>query len=273
MKLSPWLLVLLGTLACKDGSVTTSEQVSAAVRALPEASLRRLAGKRIYFGHQSVGDNLVAGLQAIARERPEAGLRVVEGRTPEVLGAPGFVHAKNGQNEAPLTKIEDFAATVEGGLGATTDIAFFKFCYVDFKPGADVEGVFAAYRQALATLRQAHPRVKFVHVTSPLTVVEAGPKAFVKKLMGRPLGGAEANTVRERFNALMRREYEGKEPLFDLARVESTRPGGGAVTFEAGGAVVPALAAEYASDGKHLNDLGARWAAVHLLQALAAVAD
>jgi hypothetical protein len=115
--------------------------------------------------------------------------------------------------------------------------------------------------------------VRFVHVTSPLTVVQSGPKALVKRMLGKPLGGSEANLARERFNALMREEYAGREPLFDLAAVESRRPDGRVVTFQAGGGRHPALAGEYASDGKHLNDLGARWAALHLLQTLAELPD
>jgi hypothetical protein len=125
----------------------------------------------------------------------------------------------------------------------------------------------------MARLRQAFPGVRFVHVTSPLTVVQSGPKAWIKRLMGRPLGGVAANVSRERFNALVRKEYAGREPLFDLAQVESRLPDGRTVTFQEGGTTYPALADGYASDGKHLNDLGARWVGLHFLEALAAVAD
>jgi len=263
-------LVLL--LACERGGVMIGD-VAAAARDLPQPALEKLAQRRIYFGHQSVGYNLVDGLQALAQEKP-LGLKIVEGRSPEALGSPAFAHAKNGENHDPISKIRDFANTLEaGGLGQRTDIAFFKFCYVDFVPGTDVDKVFAEYKGTLARLRQAYPKIKFVHFTSPLTVVQSGPKALVKRLLGKRLGGAEANVVRERFNALMRQEYAGREPLFDLAAVESTRPDGQPVTFADGGARYPALASEYASDGKHLNAAGARWAAAHLLKTLATVAD
>ncbi|MFH0799063.1 MAG: hypothetical protein V2A66_02635 [Pseudomonadota bacterium] len=43
--------------------------------------------------------------------------------------------------------------------------------------------------------------------------------------------------------------------------------------FEDGGRSYPALAREYASDGKYLNALGARWAAAHLLEILATVVE
>jgi hypothetical protein len=273
MRTALLFLPVLAALGCRGTNVNIERDVTAAARAVPRATLQKLGQKRIYFGHQSVGYDIVEGLRAVASEQSDAGLRIVEARSPEALGAPAFAHARNGRNHEPLTKIRDFAETIEGGLGATTDIALFKFCYVDFPPGTDVEKVFAEYRSTLARLRDAFPAVRFVHVTSPLTVVQSGPKAYLKKLLGRPLGGAEANVVRERFNALLRKEYAGREPLFDLAAVEASRPDGETVSFEDGGARYPALADEYASDGKHLNPAGARWAAVHLLKTLAPLAD
>lgn len=276
--MSAWRVALilpgLVALACQGDNVNGERDGAAAPRELPRGSLEKLAGKRIYFGHQSVGYDIVEGLQALGRERPELRLEIVDARAPGALDGPAFAHAPNGRNKEPLSKIRGFAETLEGsGLGAKTDIAFFKFCYVDFPPGTDVEKVFAEYRSTMDRLRQAFPRVKFVHVTAPLTVVQSGPKAFVKRLLGRRPWGAEANVVRERFNALMRAAYAGREPLFDLAAVESTRPDGRTVTFEDGGATHRALADEYASDGEHLNALGARRAAAQLLETLAAAAE
>lgn len=234
-----------------------------------EARLGRVARQRVYFGHQSVGYNIVEGLEALAREHPGAGLRLVEGRSPAVLSTPAFAHAKNGRNQEPLSKIADFAESLEGGgLGDVVDVAFFKFCYVDFPPGADVEGIFAAYRETMARLRARFPRTRFVHVTSPLTVVQSGPKALIKRLLGRPLGGAEANAARERFNALLREAYAGREPVLDLAAVEATGPDGRRTTFNHQGRELPALVPEYASDGKHLNQAGARHVALALLRVL-----
>lgn len=267
-------LPLLVMLACGGTGTSDRAPVADPVRDLPQAALTKLARTRIYFGHQSVGYDIVEGLAALGRERPGLALRIVESRAPDALATPALAHAKNGRNEEPLTKIRDFAETLEGrGLGATTDVALFKFCYVDFPPGTDVESVFAEYRSTLARLRQRFPGVKFVHVTSPLTVVESGPKALVKRLLGRRLVEAESNVVRDRFNALMRAEYAGREPLFDLAAIESTGPDGRPVRFEHGGRSTPALAREWASDGRHLNSAGARWAAAHLLETLATVVE
>jgi hypothetical protein len=266
-------VLLFAALGCQEKRVK-SDVPAAPLAGIPDSALRSVAQKRIYFGHQSVGYNIAEGLEAIARERPALGLRIVESRSPDALRTAAFAHAANGRNHEPLTKIRDFADTLgRDGLGAQADVAFFKFCYVDFQADTDVERVFAEYRETLARLRQAFPSVRFVHVTSPLTVVPSGPKVWLKGLLGKKPWGAEANVVRERFNALVRREYAGKEPLFDLAAVESTRPDGTVEAFRMDGRSHPSLVPAYASDGKHLNDAGARWAAAHLLATLARLAE
>ena len=61
----------------------------------------------------------------------------------------------------------------------------------------------------------------------------------------------------------------GKEPLFDLAMVESTYEDGSRYTFSANGHTYYALVPEYTKDGGHLNELGQKVAAEQLLIFLA----
>ena len=60
----------------------------------------------------------------------------------------------------------------------------------------------------------------FVHVTVPLTAAQSGLKSLVK----RPMGRAPDNVRLEEYNQLLRRTYAGREPIFDLARLESISP-------------------------------------------------
>jgi hypothetical protein len=151
------------------------------------------------------------------------------------------------------------------------DVAFFKFCYIDFDANTDAGKLFAEYKASMTQLHQKYPRITFVHVTTPLAVVQSGAKAAFKRLFGKKPGGAEANVVRNRYNELLRQEYAGKEPLFDLAAFEATRGNGERATFDDGGSTYPMLAPEYASDGRHLNELGSRWVAAQLVKYLAAL--
>jgi hypothetical protein len=108
-----------------------------------------------------------------------------------------------------------------------------------------------------------------VHVTAPLTSEQGGAKEFVKKLLGR--GGPAQNARREEYNSLLRKTYQGQEPIFDLARIESTAPDGTAVTAKWNGIDTPTMAAEYTNDGGHLNSVGKLRAARELVSVLAAI--
>jgi hypothetical protein len=94
-------------------------------------------------------------------------------------------------------------------------------------------------------------------------------KAGIKKILGRPAGGYSGNVSRNRFNEMIRSEYEGKEPLFDLAYWEATLPDGERSVFTWEGATYDSLAGEYTEDGGHLNRDGSRWVAERFLVFLA----
>ena len=75
-------------------------------------------------------------------------------------------------------------------------------------------------------LKEAYPETIFIHVTMPLTSIQTGPKAWVKKIIGRQIRGIDDNIKRNQFNDMLRKEGEGKAPIFDLAKIESTLPDG-----------------------------------------------
>ncbi|HEY8210722.1 MAG TPA: hypothetical protein VIG99_24730 [Myxococcaceae bacterium] len=230
----------------------------------------QISRRRIVFGHQSVGENLLQGLADLSSEAGVP-LRVVESEAPEALEQPGLVHRKIGKNEQPETKIAHFTTLLEGGLGQRAEIALYKLCYVDFGPDRDAARLFAGYRAAHQALRARFPATTFVHVTVPLTVVQRGLTGWVKNTFGGGAWGERENVLRHQFNQLLRAEYEGKEPIFDLARAESTGEDGAESTFERGGARYPALVPAYSDDGQHLNAAGRRRAALALISTLAGI--
>lgn len=229
------------------------------------ADLERVARERIYFGHQSVGANLLQGVGELASQ---AGVpvRIVRADRASDVPPASFGHTFVAENGQPLRKLESFRAA----LGTTpVDIALLKFCYVDIGADTDAKALFARYRDTMAELRKAHPGTVFVHVTLPLTTVQAGWKALAKRLLGRAPYGTVENVRREEYNQLLREAYAGREPLFDLARVESTAPDGTPVRVRWEGVLAPALSAAYTDDGAHLNPEGRRRAARALIAVLA----
>lgn len=268
---APWFVLAVGALALAGGCAPQGgegERVKmSAIGDVPDSAWAQLAGKRVYFGHQSVGGNIMQGVSDLAAAEPKLGLRVLESAPADSGGA--FVHGDVGQNGYPARKTDDFARNVEDGSLGRVDIAIHKYCFADIVDTTNVEAVFAHYRDTMARLKAAHPSVVFVHVTSPLVRVQSGPVAALKLLLGRAPGRYPSNFKRETFNQLMRAEYGGREPLFDLAVVESTRPDGTRESIRVGKRSGYALFPGWTDDGSHLNAAGRKRAAEEFLVLLA----
>lgn len=216
-----------------------------------DAALALVARRTIVFGHQSVGAGIVEGLGRQARAR-SAPLRIVEARAGAPLERGTLAHAYLAQNGDPLGKLAAFEALLAATESAPPDVAIFKLCWADFVPGTDVDQLFAAYQATFDRLARRFPGTAFLHVTTPLTTVQGGPRAMLKRLLGKAPYGELENARREAFNDLLRARPPGGA-LLDLARLEAEEPRGGLATHPAGGKAVLALAATNTDDGGHLN--------------------
>jgi hypothetical protein len=208
--------------------------------------------RRIFFAHQSVGMNLLDGVKELAR-REGADFSVIETTDPSALAPSTLAHSFVADNGDPERKLASFEQALDSGIGDVADVALFKFCYVDFGSATDSAALFAKYQDMLARQRARHPRLTFVHVTVPLTTVQGGWRALVKRALGRRPAGPAENAKREEYSDLVRRTYTGKEPVFDLARFEATAPDGTIAAVSHGARAVPLLVADYTDDGGHLN--------------------
>lgn len=234
-----------------------------------DADLAVLKKRRIYFGHQSVGNNLLDGIRDITAEATTR-LVVREITKPSEVQPGTLAHAPVGENGKPLLKLASFEAALRAGIGDTVDIAMMKFCYADFNAQTDAVALFRQYRDTFENLEARYPRVRFVHVTVPLTARPQGPKAWLKTVLGRS-SSVQDNVAREHFNELLRAAYQGKKPVFDLAAAESRWPDGRIEAVAWGGTNVPALVPAYTDDGAHLNATAQRLIGREMLRTLAKV--
>ncbi|MFC1610547.1 hypothetical protein ACFL6C_06290 [Myxococcota bacterium] len=224
---------------------------------IQEREWRMLADKAIYFGHQSVGANILDGVERLSAgsAAPTPGPKLVQSSAPEDLTAGVWMHEMIGENERPDSKISAFKDRVQNGVGERADIAFFKLCYIDINEQTNVPTLFDSYRATLESLKQQFQNTVFVHVTMPITVVQSGPRAWVKGVLGRRPWGEVENVGRSEFNQLMRTHFK-EDPIFDLARLESTGPGGERHIYWVDSRPIEKLVPAYTSDGGHLNDTG-----------------
>jgi len=235
---------------------------------LSDRQISSLATKKIFFGHQSVGADVVQGIRDLMAEDPSLKLNIVASASPESIHAPAFVESPIGENRKPQSKNQAFAAILANGMGAQGGVAMYKYCYVDIDLSTDVKRLFDDYRNQVSALKSQYPRLTIVHITVPLTTVDMDMKSWVKILLGRPTI-RDVAAKRNEFNQLLRQTYVGTDPIFDLAEIESTLPDGARSYFTRGTQQIYTLTPEYTTDGGHLNAVGRRAAATALLQILA----
>ena len=205
------------------------------IKDIPESTWTKLSEKKIFFGHQSVGNNIIDGIKDLLKKNPQIKLNIVKTTNPQDFNKPLFAHAGVGKNTDPQSKIDAFAGFMEKRIGDRADIAFFKLCFADIIGTTDVNRVFNAYKNTMSRIKKRYPKTTFVHVTVPLLRIKKTFKVWTKRKLGkRDNWGYDGNIMRNEFNELLIREYNGKEPVFDLARIESTFADGGRSSFPEG---------------------------------------
>jgi hypothetical protein len=270
-------IAVLFSLSCKDSKMRAAKKSAALDESLPGDARSTLSRRTVYFGHQSVGANILDGIRDILKEDPATKWTILELEDARTAGTPALVHSWLGRNGLPVSKLDAFADVLRGSAPRRFDVALMKFCFVDFSEETDVQDLFRRYGETFAALKASCPGTTFVHVTVPLTGSPGGLKWIarnvVKRLVGRKVRGPRDNRTINEFNDLMRRTYLGHEPLFDLAAVESTRPDGSREMVREAGHDLYSLASAYTSDGGHLNERGRRIVAGELLAFLAALPE
>ncbi len=201
--------------------------------------LATVAAHRIYFGHHSVGRNILDGVATLSAE---AGVAV------ELQEGPV------GQNMDPQSK---FAAFEREASARDVEVALVKLCYVDFTPTTDVAALVRDYRAMIERLQARKPALTILHMTPPLHARPTDVKSRAKRVLGRAVWEEQANLRRLEFADALKATWP-PDTIFDLAVVESTVPGGGREWHPVDGRQVPMLWPGYTSDGGHLNDVGQR---------------
>lgn len=264
------MAILCFAAGCTSENMYNSANRKSPLAEVPPLAWKNLAEKRVFFGHRSVGNNILQGIREILDQASQIKLTVVEASSPDKYASPIFGHSAIGENGNPKSKVDAFSSVLSSGVGYVADIAFFKFCFADITADTNVEETFRYYKDAVAELKAKYPKTVFLHVTVPLTVTRTTVKTRLKKAIGmKRIWEYDHNIQRNLFNRLLRQEFADSGLLFDLEEAESTYPDGRRCSFSLHGQVYYALVPEYSDDGGHLNALGRRMVAEKLLLLLA----
>jgi hypothetical protein len=237
---------------------------------------------RTFFAHQSVGADILAGIEQLARDG-SCVARVLDlaqanaGIEPDLTHSLLIIHERIGVNREPLTKIVAFRDLLDAKHRPEIDVALLKFCYVDITIQADAEALWRHYETAIEQLSTVHPGVHLVHCTVPLRSLPIGLYAGLRRALSRSLGrrhpAIAANRARDWFNRQLRDRFGSGHRLFDLAALESRRANGKPCELVEAGTRVPSLAREWTYDGGHLNERGRTMAAAAFLEFLQTLKD
>ncbi len=243
----------------------------------PDSSMQLLSTRHIFFGHQSVGQDILDGLVEILREQDKGNkIKVSSTAGLTSFSAPGIYHCFIGKNTEPLSKIDDFEEAILNEKYGKMDIAIMKLCFIDITRSTmkDIDTVFQSYKTAIDRIKSRYPDLILIHCTVPLQTrdafndgILAGLYARIMKLFGiRRFDGD--NWVRELYNRKIRAAYGSSGALFDIALLEASSPTGEKCAHTGKSIEVYDLYPPYSNDGGHLNAAGKRYIADKFLEML-----
>jgi hypothetical protein len=257
-------LAVLVFISCGVKTVKEETIQLKSINTIDKTKLDELSRIKIFFGHKSVGQNILDGMKELAP------IQINRIKNPEDRIKQGINHTYIGENSNPISKINDFKRYMDNGLGDNVDIAFFKLCYVDIDSNTDIQSLFKKYKDTMDYLKISYPDTTFFHVTTPLVAEQKGSiKSTVKRFFRMPIWGIHDNIKREEYNNILRDEYAGTELVFDLAYFESIELDGKRITYTFDGSKYYTLASSITNDGGHLNEAGKKFIAEQFLIFLA----
>jgi hypothetical protein len=72
------LTAIMATISCSGGEMEQKKVTYNSLKDIPDAAWEKLSQKKIYFGHQSVGFNIMDGVKDLMKEYPQIKLNIVE---------------------------------------------------------------------------------------------------------------------------------------------------------------------------------------------------
>ena len=176
------VIALFLIISCNGVKMEEKTTLLPSIKNVPASAWQKLAQKKIYFGHQSVGYNIMDGIKDLMKENPEIKLNIVETSDPGGFNGGILAHSRVGKNVDPKSKVDEFVKFISNGIGNKADAAALKFCYVDVTAKTSVENVFSGYSDSIIQLKKKYPEMTIIHFTVPLRESKTTWKTWIKRL-------------------------------------------------------------------------------------------
>lgn len=265
-------------IGCGDKRMEKNNVTYDSLDNVPDNELKKLSELKIYFGHQSVGNNIIEGIEDLKKENAAIGLNIIDTDSLNGVKRGTLAHSKIGKNRQINSKFKDFEDILTNGNGNNFDVAFMKSCYVDITEDTDIKSMFASYQETMNRIKTARPDIKIIHFTVPVETkkIPFGHWMRIFRSAGwsyrlvmvknfAKMWRNEANINRQRYNDMILKEFKDKEPVFDIAKYESTNPDGKRESHSKNGETYYSMVPGYSDDGGHLNEVGRKIIAERLL--------
>jgi hypothetical protein len=219
------------------------------------SNIKLISQKNIYFGHRSVGENIIEGLKKISFTTGQNELIIKDIKDNINFDQKCFIHSNIGQNGDPKSKFTEFRRIVDNLVGKNLDIAMMKLCFVDITKNTNIYDVFNSYVAMIDSLQHKYPTLIIIHFTVPLKVKPSWINSLKEKIKSIHNYDQEDNIARNEYNKLLFSKYSNDD-IFDLASAESTYPDGKRESLIVDGKPCYYLIKDYTDDGGHLNKVG-----------------
>ncbi len=217
--------------------------------------MKTISNVNIFFGHRSVGDNIIQGINELYSQNGINKLTIYRLENFNRSSDKYFVHSYIGSNGDPKSKIDDFSKYINQLASQNLDIAFMKLCFADIKSNTDVNDIFKYYVSTIDTLKSKYPNLIILHFTVPLTSKRTFLMSIKDLIKGRSDNSLLDNVMRNKYNQLILSKYSS-DKIFDIAKIESTYETGEREKEIYNGDPIYFLINDYSIDGGHLNEKG-----------------
>jgi len=217
--------------------------------------LKVINQKNIFFGHRSVGENIISGVNEIISKDGHKEISINEWKSNLKIDGNYFFHSNIGKNGDPKSKFKEFTDIVTDLANKNLELAMMKLCFVDITKKTNIYEVFQSYMTMINSLQIKYPNLTFIHFTVPLKSKPSWMNGIKHFIINRDQDNQQDNIYRNKYNELILSKYPRKY-IFDLAGFESTYPNGKRESTNVNGKLYYYLIKDYTDDGAHLNELG-----------------